>query len=440
MTTTAAYFDGLNQKLLSAIPPDARSALEFGCASGRLGAACKMLRPGLRWTGVDAHPSALAEAAARLDHVVSMDLDAPDAAFLGRGYDVVVMGDVLEHLRDPGECLRIAHSVSGPQARLVACIPNMAHVSVIERMLAGDLTYDATGLLDSTHLRFLSPASAFKLLLDAGWLPDLLDRYVVGHPDEAFLGHLVAAAGRLGIPRQTACSHLLSYQLIIDCIKAPTCTTRADARFSVVVPVTNRQQFELNVNRSPGLAEANAEIIVVEGARSAADAFAAGRARASTGWIVFCHQDVYFPKGSGHALAACFAAIPSDLRQQTLIGFAGLGATDRGAQPAGLVTDRSARFDHPASTCAVSIDELAVAMSVDTIHAIDPALGWHLWATDLCLAAGRSEEGNLRIERIPLFHNSYNDGQLSASFHAAARMLRRKYPHAGAIPTLCGIL
>lgn len=440
MTTAAAYFDGLNQKLLSAIPSDAHSVLEFGCANGRLGAACKVLHPGLRWTGVDANPSALAEAATRLDDVVSMDLDSPDANLLGSGYDVIVFGDVLEHLRDPGECLRVAHSVSEPRARLLTCIPNMAHVSVIERMLAGDLSYDAAGLLDSTHLRFLSSASAFKLLLDAGWLPNVLDRYAVGHPDEAFLTHLVAAAGRLGIPEQTALNHLLSYQLIIDCIKAPSCAPSADSRFSVIVPVNNRQQFELNVNRSPGLAEANAEIICVEGAGSAADAFASARSHVSTGWIVFCHQDVYFPKGSGHALSACFAAVPSNIQKRTLIGFAGLGATHMGAQPAGLVTDRSARFDHPTSSSAVSIDELAVAMSTDTIHAIDPALGWHLWATDLCLAARGAGEGNLRIERIPLFHNSYNDGRLSESFHASAQALRRKYPHAGAIPTLCGVI
>lgn len=33
----SAYHDGLNAKLLDAIPTDARHVLELGCASGRLG-------------------------------------------------------------------------------------------------------------------------------------------------------------------------------------------------------------------------------------------------------------------------------------------------------------------------------------------------------------------------------------------------------------------
>jgi 2-polyprenyl-3-methyl-5-hydroxy-6-metoxy-1,4-benzoquinol methylase len=111
MADAAGYFDGLNEKLLAAIAPDARSVLEFGCAKGRLGAACKRARAGLRWTGVDRSAEALTEAETRLDAVVAMDLDAPDPAHLASDYDVTVLGDVLEHLRNPADCLRFAHAV-----------------------------------------------------------------------------------------------------------------------------------------------------------------------------------------------------------------------------------------------------------------------------------------------------------------------------------------
>jgi len=197
----------------------------------------------------------------------------------------------------------------------------------------------------------------------------------------------------------------------------------------------------LNVRRSPGLAEVNAEIIPIEGARNPAEAFEAGRRRAGAPWIVFCHQDVYFPRGTGRQLAALFAAVPAQEAARTLIGFAGIGELAPGTiGHSGLVIDRAARFDHPGSGAAVSIDELAVALSADTVHAIDPALGWHLWATDLCLAAIMGRRGNARIARVPLFHNSYNDGRLPAAFHAAAQVLRSKYPQAVAIPTLCGVI
>lgn len=442
MSATGGYHDGLNEKLRAAVPGDARCVLELGCASGRLGAACKQANPRVQWTGVDASELAVSEATGRLDRVVAMDLDRPDRMALGAGYDVVVLGDVVEHLRDPASCLQLVHEISAPEARLLCCIPNMVHASVIERMLSGDLSYDSAGLLDATHLRFLSCGSIFKLLLDAGWLPNVRDRYVVGHANQPFLRHLVAAAHEIGIPEQTALGHLLSYQMIIDCIKSPPAMSgAASARFTVVVPVTNRMQFELNVRRSPGLAEVASEIIPVEGARNPAEAFAAGKQRAGAPWIVFCHQDVYFPTGTGRHLAALFSAVPPPEAARTLIGFAGIGQL--GAQAmgnSGLVIDRSARFDHPASETAFSIDEFAVAMSADSVHTIDPSLGWHLWGTDLCLAALVGHRGHARIVRVPLFHNSHNDGRLPASFQSAAHVLRGKYPQIPAIATLCGVI
>jgi SAM-dependent methyltransferase len=443
MRAAAGHPDGLNEKLRAAVPGDARSVLELGCADGRFGAACKQASPQVQWTGVDSSEAALAEAVRRLDRVMHMDLDRPDRTALAGGYDLVVLGDdVLGRLRDPGACLQLAHEVSAAQARLLCCIPNMVHASVIERMLGGDLSYDSAGLLDAGHLRLLSRGSAFKLLLDAGWLPNLRDVYLAGHGNERFVRHLVAAAHEIGIPEQTALNHLLCHQMIVECIKSPVAAAgAASAPFAVVVPVNNRLQFELNVRRSPGLAEVDAEIIPVEGARNPAEAFDAGRRRAGAPWIVFCHQDVYFPRGTGRHLAALFAAVPPTEAPRTLIGFAGIGELGPGAiGQSGLVIDRAARFDHPASGAAVSIDELAVAMSANTVHAIDPSLGWHLWATDLCLAAIFGRRGQARIARVPLFHNSYNDGRLPASFHSAAQMLRGKYPQAASIPTLCGVI
>ena len=436
-----AYYEGLNEKLLAAIPADARRVLEFGCANGRLGEACKRQNPALRWTGIERSANAAAVAAGRIDEVVLMDLDAPVLSRLGNGYDVVVLGDILEHLRDPEALLRVAHDISAPDARLVCCVPNMAHASVIERMLAGDLSYDAAGLLDETHLRFLSPASTFKLLLDAGWMPNLRDSYVVGHPNQGLVNHLVAAAMQVGISQYAATNNILAYQLIIDCIKAPAAREPpATTPFSVVVPVNRVQQFELNARRSPGLAEVGAEIIPVEGAANAAEALTAGRVRASHRWIVYCHQDVYFPRGTGKAIAALLGSIPEADVPRALIGFAGLGIGADG-QPgyAGLVIDRRSRFDHPESAHAVSLDELAIAVAADSVHEIDPGFGWHIWATDLCLAAlHRRGTGPARIVRIPLFHNSFGDFSLPPAFHASIAVLNEKWRDLGAIATLNG--
>ena len=75
---------------------------------------------------------------------------------------MIVIGDLLEHVREPGRLLESLYDLATPGAQIVCCLPNMAHLSVIERMVAGDISYDTMGLLDATHVRFYSPASAFR--------------------------------------------------------------------------------------------------------------------------------------------------------------------------------------------------------------------------------------------------------------------------------------
>jgi SAM-dependent methyltransferase len=443
----ADCYDGLNPKLLQAIPADAARVLELGCANGLLGRRFKDLHPGVVWHGVDLSADAVAPAAVRLDAAVRMDLDADDLGRLEGGYDTGVIGDLLEHLRDPARVLDALYDLSAPGARLVACVPNMSHASVIERLIAGDLSYDANGLLDATNARFFTPSSLFKVLLDAGWLPTLQDQFAVPAPRNAFTAKVVEAAGALGIPAATAMRNLETYQMVVACRKwsmDALLSPGPRARFGVVVPVSRPWQLELNLARSPGLAEVGAQVVCVQGAGSAAQAWERGRRQIDAPWILMAHQDVYFPRGTGFALAVRLAELEAAGRVHGPVGFAGLVADD--ARPdrqryAGLVVDRRHLFDHGARSGAISIDELAVAMHRDAAIAIDPALGWHTWATDLCLQAeNRAGRPVAELLDVPLFHNSVGDYVLPAAYHDSARVLLEKHPDRAVIPTLCGAI
>lgn len=441
------YYDGLNLKLLDAIPATARRVLELGCANGRLGRRFKELHPATEWSGVDLSPEATAAAAPHLDHVLTLDLDRADLSALGRGFDVVVIGDLLEHLRDPGAVLEALYDLTLPDARIVCCLPNMGHLSVIERLVAGDISYDDMGLLDKTHTRFFSASSAFKTFLDAGWLPHLQDQYRVEAPPTPFAAHIIEAAAALGLPAQTARQNLGLYQMILSCQKWPMQALAQGGQsqpFSVIVPITRPWQYELNIARSPGLREVGADIVCVQGASNAAEAYAKGAAQAKHAWRVMAHQDVYFPVGSGYAIAQQLGAVQHAGWIGAPVGFAGVGLRADGTgtpQLAGLVIDRTSLFRHPRSTTAVSIDEFAVALHNDSQLAIDPALGWHLWATDLCLQAqGLALRPVGQVLDIPLFHNSTTARALPAAFHESAERLMAKYPRHAEIPTLCGTL
>ena len=435
--------DQLNRLLLEAIPPS-KKVLELGCSAGSLGQRYKELNPSANWYGVDIDAPSLEAASKRLDRVWLADLDSVDVATFEGGYDCVVAGEVLEYLKAPERLLLALARITTADAKLVCCIPNMAHISILERMLMGDLTYDADGLMDRTHLRFFSQCAIFKVLLDSGWLPNFHGRYFVDHPNSELTESLIACAGKLRVSRETAKRAFSTYKMILACTKGQPSDTDTAIPLSVIVPVNSEIQFALNTARSPGLMEIGAQIVPCRGAASAADAFRQGRAQATGQWLIYCHQDVYFPVGSGFALSKLLAGVPPEQAERTLIGFAGVG-TNSPSDPyarvfnAGLVIDRIHRLDCPAADMAVSLDEFAVVVHRDTRLEIDPSLGWHLWATDLCLAAMHSQPLLFpRVVRIPLYHNSLSGYALPSAYHESATRLAAKYPNMKGIRSLFG--
>lgn len=439
------YHDGLNRKLLEAIPTDARRVLELGCANGRLGQAFKAACPEAHWTGIEIDPQAARRAAAVLDAVHERDIDRDGLQGVGTGFDAIVVGDLLEHLRDPAPVIAALHRLAAPDATLVCCLPNMGHRSVVARLLSGDFDYDDMGLMDRTHLRFFTQASAFKAFLDGGWLPHLQDQYRADAPSDPLGDALLQAAGALGVPATTAQRNLGLYQMIVVARRWDRGVPAQPGQgvpFTVIVPVNRPDQFAMNAARSPGLKEAGAQIVPVEGASSAAQAWRIGCERAAHDWRVMIHQDVYCPAGSGVVLSRWFGALQAAGITMLPVGFAGLASTDDGGvRYAGQVIDRVSLFSHGGAGGAVSIDEFAVAMHRDAVVSPDPELGWHLWGTDLCLQAqALAGRPVAQIIDVPLFHNSTNDYTLPQAFHDSASRLLAKHPSLQTIPTLCGDL
>jgi len=89
---------------------------------------------------------------------------------------------------------------------------------------------------------------------------------------------------------------------------------------AVVVAVNNDKQFSEYVLASPGLKEIKAQIIPVRGEKSGAEAFYQGVQQTECPWILYCHQDVFFPEGSGQAIEKILPSLSKD----TILGFAGM--------------------------------------------------------------------------------------------------------------------
>jgi 2-polyprenyl-3-methyl-5-hydroxy-6-metoxy-1,4-benzoquinol methylase len=142
--------------------------LELGCGSGHMSQALKA--QGCNVVGVEIHPQAAQAAAEICERVIIADLDyvSLDRELGQDRFDVVLAADVLEHLKDPLPVLRSVKEFLSPRGYIVISIPNVAHISIRLALLAGRFPYGETGLLDQTHLRFLTRESLEKLMEDAG--------------------------------------------------------------------------------------------------------------------------------------------------------------------------------------------------------------------------------------------------------------------------------
>ena len=419
--------------LLNALPA-AERVLALGDGGPALGRAYREHHPQAAWCSL-----------AWSDHDGSVEALAAAAV----DCDLVVVTDRFASAHDVPNVLRVLAARCAPGASLVFGVRSETRLGDLVRLAEGDLSVDAA--MPSACRALASMPSAYKLLMDAGWMPHCAAPFASpadapGHDEAALTRATQALADALQLPRGTLARTLAMAGGVVQASRtfgpAPLRDATARAPFAVVVPVTRGRQLDLNVLRSPGLAEIGAPVVAIRDAESPADALARGLAQTDTPWLLLCHQDVYFPEGFGARLAAVLESIAPEAHDKPLIGFAGLSvdAARQGYAPAGFVIDRLHRIDQGESPNAVSIDELAIVVSRRTLHRIDPAMGWHLWATDLCLAAICEHRVFARIVRLPLFHNSVNDHSLPAEFHASARTLAAKFPAFGPIPTLCGMI
>lgn len=153
--------------------------LEVGCGSGYV--SRHLVERGNQVVGIDIDPDAVHAARQVIAEVHCCDLDIVDASSVVSGpFDVIVLADVLEHVRDPDRVLADLLGVLGPDGRVVLSIPNVAHVDVRLMLLLGEWRYQLLGLLDDTHLRWFTCRSIADLLRAAGLEPVAVRRTVAG--------------------------------------------------------------------------------------------------------------------------------------------------------------------------------------------------------------------------------------------------------------------
>ena len=179
-----------HQFAVDAVPVGAR-VIDLGAGPG--GIAHELIKKGCRVTVVDQFT--LPEAEGSGVEVVQQDLD-DEPRFDVREYDVLLLLDVIEHLRDPERFVdRLRARFEYTPKILVLTTPNIAFVVQRVMLALGQFNYGKTGILDRTHTRLFTFRSIRRLLTDAGFI--IKETRGVPAPFPKVLGH--GAIGKLAL-------------------------------------------------------------------------------------------------------------------------------------------------------------------------------------------------------------------------------------------------
>jgi hypothetical protein len=404
--------DTLVARVAAAVPDAARTVLQVGRGHGSLAAELQRHRS---------------------DRVVT-ELGLADGA-AGAGLeagsvDAIVYPGVLPQVLDPLTMLERHRALLASEGTVVVSVPNLQHHSIVSQLVRGVFPYDAHGLLDPSYVRLFTAASTVQVLLDAGYAPDAVDRV----QDQGASELLVAGAPlfeQLGVGAKDAERDLQSSWIVFRAVPIDDLDDDAEpgdeAPITVVACVNDDAQLSANLMRSPWLGpDGPHQLLTFRGCASAAEGLNAGIAQAEHDLVVLVHQDVYLPAGWPARLRRQWRTAARAGGDIAMAGVFGVRSRTEPFDAIGRVVHRDRLLVHHQLPADVDgLDELVMVVPATTALRVDPALGWHLYGTDLALQAQRAGSRVVVLD-APCQHNSLT-GRVPWQYRQSERALARKW-------------
>jgi len=139
--------------------------LDLGAAGGELGNALRGQFD--RTIGFEYNVDCVGSLQGKFDQIVIADLER--VRKLPDNVNVIVLADVLEHLRSPATALKLVREALADDGRAFISVPNIANITVRLGLLFGIFEYRDRGILDHTHLRFYTLRTIRREIENAGF-------------------------------------------------------------------------------------------------------------------------------------------------------------------------------------------------------------------------------------------------------------------------------
>lgn len=172
MSKDLNYYQYDRPELVAEIPADVDRLLDIGCGSGAMSSVIKRDKDVREIWGVEIVPEIIEQARKNpaFDRVLAGSIEQLVHELPRDYFNVIIAGDVLEHLVDPWTTLAELRKALKSDGLIISSMPNIRNLSFIMKLLfTGRFQYRDSGVLDRTHLRFFGRKDIFDLFSEAGF-------------------------------------------------------------------------------------------------------------------------------------------------------------------------------------------------------------------------------------------------------------------------------
>lgn len=170
-TKADVYFSGARTDLIALVPPKPENRiLEIGSGTGSTLMSLKNRQLAREVVGVellvleDSY-----QQAPEIDNMFIGDIEAMELPYPEDYFDVILCGDVLEHLSDPWSVLKRLYAYLKPGGKVIISLPNIREINAMVKIFfRGDFSYTGSGIFDETHLRFFCKRNMKDLVQSCG--------------------------------------------------------------------------------------------------------------------------------------------------------------------------------------------------------------------------------------------------------------------------------
>jgi methionine biosynthesis protein MetW len=155
------YQEHINEYIFSKVPKETK-VLDIGCNAGKLGYEL-IKQKKCEVYGLDYSAEVISEASKKLTRAIVFDLESGLTPFADDHFDVIILGDILEHLKWPNILLANISKLLTADGFILASLPNVANIKNRLRLLFGNWDYTKDGILDITHLRFFTKKTIIEM-------------------------------------------------------------------------------------------------------------------------------------------------------------------------------------------------------------------------------------------------------------------------------------